>query len=381
MSYDRKLEQVCTHGVVQEALFLSDDRLTVRPLRPIANIRSVKVRYNSLLDVPAQGSHIPAVAKGSLPGPFDIRAGVNDTLILSVDGKPIQTLTIPAGNQRSASQVANDLNFQTQNVVFSPTKKSQLKVSTRSKGREARLQIQSSSTALATFGLVPLKVYRGQQVMPSWSLVVDPNTLSDRPTRLVVFDEKIEGTNDYFEIDYTTIRQECRRCGGAGVENDWRYDRRGEIIKVRDLDLLTQEMLKITYTERGSNPFHLWYGTSILETVGQKLTDNGIIQNLIVSDIRDAFKRWQSIKTQQEETVGQFVSDEEFPFRLLYVNIEQDDQDPTVIFVNALVQSRSTQPLQVSRGLKLPLPFDLLGSSVQDALLREDRAMALQSFR
>jgi hypothetical protein len=381
MSYDRRIEQVCTHEVVQEALFLSDDRFTIRPLRPIANIRSVKVRFNSLLDVPATGSHVPATAKGTLPGPFDIRAGVNDTLLLSVDGNPVQTLVIPAGNQRSATQVCEALNSQTKNVVFKPTKKSQIKASTRSVGRDSRLQFKTTSNAASTFGLTLGKVYRGQQVLPRWSLINDPNTLADRPTRLIVFDEKIEGTDDYFEIDYATIRQECRRCGGSGVEHDWRYDRSGEVVKVRNTDLLVQEMLKVTYTEKGSNPFHLWYGTGILEAIGQKLSDNGIIQNMIVSDIREAFKRWQSIKTQQEETVGQFVSDEEFPFRLMYVNLEQDSNDPTVVYVNALVQSRSTQPIQVSRGLKLPIPFDLLGSSVQESLLRADEAKALKSFR
>jgi len=36
MSYDRQIDQVCTHMVVEEALFLFSDRRTVRPLRPIA---------------------------------------------------------------------------------------------------------------------------------------------------------------------------------------------------------------------------------------------------------------------------------------------------------------------------------------------------------
>jgi hypothetical protein len=381
LSYDRKIEQVCTHQVVEEALFLSEDRVTVRPLRPIASVQSVKVRYNSLLDVPSAGVGTSAVVKGSLPGPFDIQSGVNDTLVLSVDGRPDQTLTVPAGNQLTATQVASALNAQTQNIRFGQTKKGQLQGSSRATGPSARIQVKSTSTVAETLGLTEGRVYRGQQVMPGWSLIQDPNTLNDRPTRLIIFDDRIEGTNDYFEINYSTVRQECRRCGGSGVENDWRYDRRGEVIKVQNTDLLVQEVLKITYTEKGSNPFHEWYGTSILDGIGKKLSDRGIVQNMIVTDIREAFKRWQSIKKQQEETVGQFVSDEEFPFRLLLVNLEQDDNDPTVIFVNALVQSRSSQPIQVSRGLKLPLPFDLLGSSVQDSLLRAEEAKALQPYR
>lgn len=381
MSYDRQLEQVCTHEVIEEALYLSEDRLTIRPLRPIANVNSVKVRYNRLLDVPIVGSSVGAVGKGSLPGPYDVQAGSNDSLILSVDNNPAQTLTVPSGNQLTTVQVADALNTQTKNVVFSVTRKNQLKASTRSKGPSSRLTFDSSSTVTSTLGLTTGRVYRGQQVIPSWTLVNDPNTLADRPTRMIVFDDRIEGTNDFFEINYTTLRQECRRCGGLGVENDWRYDSTGKVVKVRNNDLLLQEVVKVTYTEKGSNPFHPWYGTGILEAVGQKLSEKGIIQNMIVSDVRDAFRRWQSVKKQQEEDVGQFVSDEEYPFQLLVVNLEQDSEDPTIIYVNATVQSRSTKPIQITRGLRLPIPFDLLGSSVQDALLREAQAKALASYR
>jgi hypothetical protein len=209
-------------------------------------------------------------------------------------------------------------------------------------------------------------------VFPAWSLITDPSTLSDRPTRLIVFDSRIDSTTDFLEINYTTIRQECRRCGGVGVENDWQYTSAGGLIKARNAELLSQEVLKITYTEKGSNPFFPWYGTGLLEAIGKKISDHGLMQNLILSDLQEAFRRWQVIKREQEE-LPQFVSDEEFPFRLLVANLEQDAVDPTIIYVNAVVQNRSSSPIQISRGLQLPQPYDLLGSSVQDALLRESQ--------
>lgn len=381
MSYDRKIEQVCTHEVIDEALFLNADRVTVRPLRPIANIGSVRLRLNGLVDVPASGLAIAATAKSSKKGPFNFQAGVNDILVVSVDGGPDQATTVPAGNQVSASDTAKHLNMSVSGAFFKVGRRGQVQGCSRTQGLASRLQIKSTSTAASTLGFVADRLYRGQQVAPRWSVINDPNTLSDRPTRLLIFDEQIRGTNDFVEISYNTVRQECRRCGGSGVENDWRYNRRGDIIEARNTDLLMQEVLKVTYTERGSNPFHGWYGTNILDSIGKKLSDRGLIQNFIVSDIRDAFRRWQSIKKSQEEVVGQFVSDEEYPFRLLVVNLEQDDDDPTVIYVNALVQSRASQPIQVSRGLKLPIPFDLLGSSVQDSLLRTEKARSTDYFR
>jgi hypothetical protein len=213
---------------------------------------------------------------------------------------------------------------------------------------------------------------------PRWSLINDPNTLNDRPTRFIVFDRPIESLSEFVEVSYTTIRQECRRCGGVGVENDWRYDRAGSIIKARNAELLSQEVLKITYTVKGSNPFHPWYGTGFLDAIGKKLTDQGLVQNLILSDLQDAFRRWQSVKRNQEgPRIAQFVSDEEFPFRLLVVNLEQDPVDPTVIYVAAMVQNRSSSPIQITRGLRLPVPLDLMGASVQDSLARPNQAKAL----
>ena len=156
-----------------------------------------------------------------------------------------------------------------------------------------------------------------------WTLINDPNNLTQTqfPNRLIVFDAPLPSGTDFVEINYTTVRQMCRRCGGTGVESDWRYDVDGDIITVADEDLLIQELLKDFFTTIGSNPFHTWYGTNLLDTIGKKLTTGGFVQNLIVSDIYQAFNRWQQIKQQQEQNVGQTVTDKEYPYRLLSVNL------------------------------------------------------------
>jgi hypothetical protein len=377
VSYDRKLEQVCPHRIVGESLFLNSDRQTIRPLRPIASAVSVSIRFNSEVNVPAFGYATPAIAKGSLPGPFDITSSTN-LLVVSVNGGPDQTIAAPVGNAINAKSLCLALTTAAHGLLsFKASSRRQVQVTTATKGPVARLVFKSGSTLAATLGLVLGKVYRGVEIYPPWSLINDPNTLSDRPSRFIVFDRAIESTTDFVEIGYTTVRQECRRCGGVGVENDWQYTSAGGLIKVRNSDLLSQEVLKITYTERGSNQFHPWYGTGLLEAIGKKLTDQGLVQNLILSDLQDAFRRWQSMKKQQEEALGQFVSDEEYPFRLMVVNLEQDPSDPTVIFVNAFVQSRSNEPIQISRGLVLPVPLDIMGSTVQDSLRAANQAPTL----
>jgi len=371
MSYDRKLDQVCPHYVIEEALFVNVDHQTVKPIRPIASGPSVMVRVNGVAQVPAYGLHIAAEALAAKKGPFDIQAGVNDQLTVRVGGAAEQTLTVPAGTQLSSRQLAKHLNLSLREAAFSVTDKRRIRLRSGRLGPKASLFIEPTSTMADTIGLTTNRIWRGQTVFPGWSLVRDPNTLDDRPTRFVVFDEPFGGAQDYVELSYTTVREECRRCGGLGVENDWRYGASGEVAQVRDEALLIQEITKAIYTIQQSNPFHLWYGSNVVRTVGKRLSSSGLVQNMIVADIQEAFRRWQAIKRKQEEEVGQEVSDAEYPFRLVSLILEQSQRDQTIVFVNATVQNRSRREIQIERGIKLPEPLDLMGSTAQEGVLRQ----------
>jgi hypothetical protein len=370
MSFDRKIDQVCTHRVVEEALFLNNDMQTLRPLRPIAAAVSTMVRLDGVIDVPSQGVLLPAQVFCAKPGPFNIVQGVSDRLILSIDGGPDQIIIAKAGTKITPKDLVRNLNLSISDGFFDLVN-NQILLCTGSVGRFSNLRIQDGSTLAPILGLNQNRVFRGLKSIPGWSIVRDHNTLDDLPTRLIVFDQPLKGFSDYIELTYTTVRTECRRCGGVGVENDWIYGKQGDTIEVRDEALLLQEVLKLMFTLRGSNPFHSWYGTFLVDTIGKKITAGNLVQNLIVNEITTAFGRWQSVKKQQEESVGQFVSDREFPFQLLNVTVEQSTQDPTVIFVNATVQNRSRDRVDITRGIRLPEPTDLLGATAQQGIIRQ----------
>jgi hypothetical protein len=360
MSYDILIDQTCPHAVVEEALFVNTDRVTVRPLRPISSAASVQVFLNHEFEVPSTGTLLAANSSGSRSGPFTVTPGVNDTLQVIVNQGVTQTLVLPGSNKLPVSRVAAALNQGITGVTFSVIN-DRLSFSTTDTGPQASVFITGASTAAGLFGFGSNREYRGKLLAPGWTLVSDPTTLADRPTRLIVFDEPLRSASDFVEVSYVTLQQECRRCGGTGYEHDWRYDSRGEVITVQDDDLLVQELQKDIYTILGSNPFHFWYGSGLINSIGKKLTAGGFVQNVIVSDIHQAFNRWQSTKRQQEENVGQFVSDKEFPFRLLSVDFQQSTQDPTVIFVSVTVQNRSSEPVQLTRGLRLSSGLVLSG--------------------
>ncbi len=371
MSFDRQIDQICPHVVIDETLYVDSTRQIVRPIKPIATLDSVNLRLNGLLDIPSEGVFLPVSVQGSGIGPFNIKTGVNDTLVVKVNQGPAQTVTVPASAQMPADKLAGFLNFGLTGVQFSVVNNTYLQMTSASVGYPATVWVDAASTVASTIGLLTNHLYRGVNVNPGWSLVLDPQSLPQLPYRMVFFDAPLKSIGDFVELSYNTVQNQCRRCGGTGVEDDWRYGFTGDTGEVRDEALLIQEIEKIMFTVRGTNPFHTWYGTTLTETVGKKLAMGNFVQNLIVTDITTTFNRWQSIKTQQQNVVRQFVSDKEFPFRLLSVQIQQSTQDPTVIYVIATVQNRSTQPIQISRGLKLPQPLDLLGSTQQQGIIRQ----------
>lgn len=370
MTYDRKLDQICPHRVTEEALFLDAAAVVARPLRPISSANSVEVRLNGAISVPSPGVYSSARVLGSREGPFTITPGVNDTFRIKVNEGAEQAAVLPGGVKIPPERVAQQLAAKFTGVQFFVENR-RIGMASDRQGPDATLFVPDTATLAPTLGLPKPRQWRGKTIVPGWTLVNDPNTLLDRPTRLIVFDEPLRGFSDYVEVNYVTLQQECRRCGGVGVESDWLYGVTGEVVQVTDEALLLQEIQKIMYTVKGSNTFHLWYGTSILESIGKKLTAGALLQNTLVSDIYAAFGRWQSIKKQQEENVGQFVSDREYPFRLLAVNLQQSQQDPTVIFISITIQNRSSEPIQIERGIRLPQPVDLLGSTQAQGIYRE----------
>ena len=210
MSYDRAINQLCPHLVVDEYLLFGSTRDRVYPMRPISSAGSVKVRLNGLMDVPSYGVATPATSGGSKEGPYNIKYGVNDLLKLRVGAGAWQVCRLPAGAKTSVSQTASILSrsFSGVNFFVNPSNPHLIGFSTNEVGSGASLYIHKDSNLAV--GFKADRIYRGVDVTPGWSMVNDPNTLSDRPSRLIVFDDYLDAANNFIEVSYTTVRQECR---------------------------------------------------------------------------------------------------------------------------------------------------------------------------
>lgn len=369
MSYDRLIDQVCPHAVSEELLFVEPDRKVVKPSRPIASFDSLKVRIDGVATVPSSGIFSPASVVSTAQEPFVVTP-TQSTLVVQVGLEEPQVAVLPPSSGMSISEFTDRLNRQLVGLTFE-ARGHRVAAVTVAKGEGAIFKFVYGSTLASTLGFSLNRVWRGKTIYPGWTLVNASLTLLDRPQRWIVFDRPLRTVSSFIEIDYTTQRQECRRCGGLGVENDWLYGVDGSVFEAWDEFLLIQELTKILYTLQGTNPFNTWYGTDLLDLIGRKLVLNGVLQTAIHTNVLQAFRRWQSIKKQQEGTVGQEVSDAEYPYRLLGIKVNASDDDPTVIYVEIEVQNRSFNKIQITRGLRIPQPYDLLGSTTAQGVLRQ----------
>ncbi len=352
MSFDKHIDQTCPHFITGEVLTVFGNSNALRTAKPIANSNSVRVYLNGSVEVPSFGRYASAQTYGTNKGPYTVIEGVNDLLKFRVNGGLVEQVRCRAGVNLSLSDIVKSLSSQTAKVQFRD-QGGVLGMATIQVGPDATLILDSGSTFATLMGLLINKQWRGREVTPGWALIQDLDRRNTN-SRMIVFSSPILGLGDFFEVSYTTYQDTCPRCLGTGYENDWRYDSKGNTGEVREESLLIQELLKATFTEKTSNPFHPWYGTELVERIGSKIGSVGLIQSQIVRDVQTMFNRWQSIKKAQEEKVGQFVSDREFPLRLVSVDVKEMVDDPTIMIVSAVVQTRSLQEIELERGLRLP---------------------------
>ncbi len=350
MSFDRKIEQACPHIVREELLTVSEDRTTVTPLRPISSVNSISLRLNGEHLVPQEGLYAPPLATSTKEGLVSL---LGETLTLDVSNYSTQTYVSPTAKDITPQRVADYLNLSLSGVQFSVSARGRLEVRGSAKGPSSTLRLGGALASKLGFHVG--REYRGATITPAWSVVNDPNTLLDRPLKLIVFDQPLRTTANHVEIDYATVREECRRCGGIGRESDWRYAQ-GKVVEARDEVLLIQEFSKALFTIKGSNPFAPWYGSDLERRIGGKQLSGGLVKNQITQDVHETWRSYQSIKRQYEQQ-GARLTDAEYPYQLNQVSVTDHPTDPTILYLHVTISSRSLRPTPITRALRLPQPL------------------------
>jgi phage baseplate assembly protein W len=140
------------------------------------------------------------------------------------------------------------------------------------------------------------------------------------------------------------------------VENDLRFGDDGNMKMVGGYDLLYQRVAKILLTERGSNPYHLFYGSTADRLIGQKVSA-GVISSLKES-VRDALDTHISIESQQAKV--QEMTAEERLLRVRSVDVSMVGDDETSYLVRVSVESFSSKVVNINVVFAVPgsIPLD-----------------------
>ena len=366
MSRDYAISAACPHLTMEEGVLIADDRRTLQTRQPVGGAGSVRILVNDDFYIPQMGLSTPAQLFSSKSGPYDIKAN-EDTLTIQTP-KKTQTVTlgVTSVSRYTADQVIQEFQRRGIGSVLLESLNGHLSISDISTVGPASF-VKVTGTAATAFGFgapkgvgtcggiaYPWRV-EGKNLYPGWSLYLRPDNITNRYPK---FDYPVQGS-PLFKVTYTVPRERCLRCGGLGWENDFRFDTEGVGILIENENLLYQACLKILLTDKGSNPYHPWYGTNLKSRIGSKALSG--VASLINEDVRQALSKFQTV--QESKAKYQPVSFKERLYAILSVETMPHAQDPTTFLVNVVVQNASSEPIELSIVFSVPGVISTLGSN------------------
>jgi len=367
MSVDFQIAFPCPHLTIEERVALDEDRRSLLTRQPVMSGDFVRITANDDVDIPKEGLFASARVAGSFSGPFTIQKGRNRITIRNARGS-VEDYALPVGIRVTADRVVELLYAAFRNAglgILPVSRDGLLSFSDLDDVGPASL-IDIRGDAAASLGFVNQIAAKGREVFPGWEMAeredvintVTINQFIQISTRYPQFVRPVK-SNPVFKVTYATIQQRCRRCLSTGIENDYRFDNQGAALLLQNEDLLNQALLKILLTRRASNPFHTYYGSTLVDQIGQKaLLGTSISINEDVLRTVETFKRLQTLQ-------GQFqaITARERLAAVLSINVYPKRDDPTVFNVIITGTNASGQPVTLTTVYAAPGTAALVGSS------------------
>lgn len=367
MSLDFQIAFPCPHLTIEERVALGSDRRSLLTRQPVTSGSFVVLTANDSVNVPPEGLFSSGRVVAATAGPFNIRKGRNTVILVNGRGQTSE-VALPVGTRVPTNRVVELLSAAVRNAglgILVVNRNGGLTISDfDDAGQSSRIQIRGDATE--SLGFTTQIAARGQQVYPPWVMgeredlvnTVNINQFLQISTRFPQFTVPVR-SNPVFKVTYATVQSRCRRCQTYAIENDYRFDQQGEALLIGNENLLNQALLKMLTTRRGSNPFHTFYGSILLDQIGKKaLSGSAIAINEDVLRTIDTFKKLQTIQ-------GQFqnITAKERLFRVLSVNVVPKEDDPTVFLINIVATNASGDPISITTVFAAPGTAALVGSN------------------
>ena len=361
MSVDLQLAWGCPHLTMEEVVALDSDRRSLLCRQPVASGGTVRLLVNDDFFLPQGGLLSPAVLRTFMSGPYDITEGEDTVTITTSAGSRTLSFGVNGVQRYTADAVATFLSGNGVDIASLSSENGHLVIAdVFNVGPKSYVKVSGTAATALGFGSPGVSnrqwSARGVQVYPAWRLNVRPDEITNRFPK---FDSPVNQANPIFKVTYTVPAQRCLRCGASYVENDYRFDSSGQVLQIANEDLLYQAAMKIILTDKGSNPYYPWYGTTLRQRIGSKALPG--VASLINEDVRRALTKFQDL--QKEQGKYQAVSFKERMFAIVAVNTQQHAQDPTTFMVDVTVQNASGEPINLNIVFTVPNVVALMGSN------------------
>lgn len=278
---------------------------------------------------------------GFVSGPFNVKASAN-ILTIKTNSKTVN-ITLPPSTRLSTDAVVSLIRANTSSVHAENANGHLYLVNLEAMGQRSRISVSGSAAESLGFDFV--KGSSGRTLYPSWRVVKS----ADTGERVVQFTSQIQN-NPIFKVSYTADPRQCLRCSATRVENDWAFDISGQAFLIENEDLLHQAAVKIVFTEKGSNIYHPFYGTTITQQIGNKAINS--VANAINEDVRRALVKMQNL--QRAQSRFQEVSFKEMLLSIDSVRTTQDPNNLTAFNVDVSLRNASNEPITLTVFFTLP---------------------------
>lgn len=361
----------CPHLVIEEPVALSDDGVSLITRAPVANTPSVRILINNTIYVPPSGLFSQAILTGS-PGPYRIDRctgvlGADANEITLTSSKGTVTVALPLGTRVRVDDLARFLKSTSLSQVVSIGEQGGAITfgDLAETGGESFVRVSGSGADALGF---LQKGARGRELYPGWTLLAREDVLpayatlglTPVPAKYPRFLKPLKG-NPSIKVTYAAMPERCPRCQGTYTENDYRFNLNGDILVIRDEDLLYQACLKAILTIKGSNPFHPGYGSSLASRIGAKQARAAAVS--LREDVLNCLSTVQELQGGQRQF--QQVSDRERLYRVNSVDVRPAANDPTVFFLDVSVTNGTGQPVSLNIVYSAPGTVALAGSNGQ----------------
>ena len=368
MSREIQIGFPCPHLVIEEPVPLGDDRVSLVTRAPVSNSDSVRILVNDSQYVPQSGLESQATLFSGR-GPFRIRpclgtVGPEVSVLVVSTSAGSRTVTLPSGDFLSVQRMVEFLRSSPIGQISLVKVEGQgFSISDPfSSGRSSLVSVSGGAASALGF---QQRSCRGRVLYPPWGLVareeVFPSSRAGMvvlvPARYPRFSSPIQGNPD-FKVTYGSMPERCPRCQAFYVENDYRFDLSGGMVTIVDEDLLYQACLKAILTSKGSNPYHVGYGSNIYNRIGSK--SNLATSAAVREDVLSALSSVQILQSGQRKF--QQVSDRERLYRILNVDVTPGG-DPTTFLVSVSVTNGSGKPVSIKITYTAPGAVALSGSN------------------